>query len=731
MATDRTMLLTGSVGPWEVVEADVREALSTPTTASVRLRLAASDDLPDETILGKGCILELREFDTVVRAWHLHVLAVTDEGFTQEGRTFELELEDRFGLLALRTDLRIFQELDAKAIATKVFDAAAIESSTVDWKVQRSLPKRTYCVQHRETDREFVERILRHEGIFRVPADEPDAPKAIFADSPSVFEAIEGEPKLPLLDGGGHGHGVEHFEVEHRIVPDQIVLRDWNYETPGVDLTSTAKLASDVAFSLYEFPGGFQTQSAGEALAKIRAEELAARRAVATGSAQLFTFRPGRWFELDVDRAPLAIQWLLRKVRHLFSRLKTASYRNEFVASPFAQPYRPARPPRGPVVTGSHSVKVTGPGGEIHTDALGRMKGKFFWDREGKEDDKSTCWIRVLQLPIGGSQALARVGWEMIVRYAWGDPDRPIAVARVDNATHTAPYAYPKAASAMSFKTLSSPGGAKFNEFTMEDGGGSMKFGVNAAKDWNEQVNNDKTEKISVNEKLEIGTDLTTTIGANQTIQIGAMNSVTIGSDSGIAIAGDRKKTVGAAETVTVSGNLTEKIKGSDTETVGASHTSMAVKGVSRTSKGSHALTVGGSMLQAAGLGCAVAVVGSKSETIGGAKLVVAGGPITESMIGAMAITVGGAVVQTAAGNRTATAKGSTSITVGGVALINAGSKLQMKAPKIKMTVAGAANFLGGGGILNMTPGSVSFVGIISVKGSSAIKISGAPNLVG
>ncbi len=731
MALDRTMVLTG-VGPWEVVVAEVREALSTPTIAWVRLRLEPGDAEPDATLLGEPCVLELREFDAPVRAWHLVVRAVTDAGFGEQGRTFELELEDRFGLLELRTDVRIFQELDAKAIAEKVFADAGIDPGTIEWNVQRSLPKRTYCVQHRESDRAFVERILRHEGVFRVPADTPEQAKALFADSTSVFDAIEGEPTQRLLDGRG-GEGVAELEVDYSVVPDEIVLRDWNYETPGVDLTSSAKLADSPASSLYEFPGGYQTQAEGAALAKIRAEELASQIAVARGRAHVAAFRPGRWFELaEVTREPLAIQWLLREVVHHFARLQTAVYSNDFVASPLEQPYRPPRDVPRPVVSGSHSVRVTGPSGsEIHTDALGRMKGKFFWDRVGKEDDKASCWMRVLQLPIGGSQALARVGWEMIVRYAWGDPDRPIAVARADNAAHPAPYAYPKAASAMAFKTLSSPGGAKFNEFTMEDGGGSMKFGVTAAKDWNEQVNNDKTEKISVNEKFEVGTDLSTTIGANQTIEIGAVNSVTIGGDAGVAIAGDRTKTVGAAETVTVTGSLGEKVTGSDTETVGASHTTIAAMGVSRTSKGSHALTVGGSVVQAAGLGCSVAVAGSKSETIGGAKLVVSGGAVSETMVGAMAITVGGAVVSTAGGNRTGTAKGKSSLIVGGAALINAGGKLQMKAPKIKLTVGGVANFLGGGGILNVTPASVSFVGIISVKGSSAIKINGAPNLVG
>jgi type VI secretion system secreted protein VgrG len=732
---ERRCWLVGLGEDREVVVADIEEGLARSTRATIRIRLdAAAEEIDDETAPGTPVVLRIDDDDAPVRAWHLVVRSIEDDGHLadEEGRSYSLVLEDRFAVLDLRNDVRMFQELTAQEIIAKVFEEAAIEPTTVAFQIARSLPKRTYCIQHRETDRNFVDRLLQHEGVFTIPADTPDEARTIFTDNSAAFEPIDGDSDL-LFRADADGRGVRHLEVEHSVVPDEIVLKDWNYETPGVDLTASTKLFDPPRSSLYEFPGGYGTPADGAAIAKIRGEELASGRIVARGRANDLCIRPGRWFQLSgISREALAIKWLVREVVHHFSLLGESTYDNEIVLSPLDQPYRPARVAPAPIAPGSQSIKVTGPAGEeIHTDDLGRMKGKFFWDRVGKDDDKASCWMRVVQLPTGGSQALARVGWEMLVHHVYGDPDRPVAIARVDNAVHPAPYAYPKAASAMSFKTMSSPASGKFNELTMEDAGSGMKMGITASKDWTEQVNNNKTEQIGVDEKLDVGTDLSTTIGANQTINVGAAHTMTVGADSGVAVTGDRTKTVGAAETVTVSGNVSEKVAGSDTETVGASHISIAALGVNRVSKGSQSLTVGGAMISVSALGCAVAVAGAKSETVGGAKLVLSGGTITESVIGAAAVTVGGACVHAAAGNRLGTAKGSSNLLVGGVAMINAGGKLQMKAPTIKVTVAGIANFLGGGGIINMTPGSVSFVGIVGVKGSSAVKVTGGPNLVG
>ena len=129
--------------------------------------------------------------------------------------------------------------------------------------------------------------------------------------------------------------------------------------------------------------------------------------------------------------------------------------------------------------------------------------------------------------------------------------------------------------------------------------------------------------------------------------------------------------------------------------------------------------------------GGGVIVAGAKSETVGAVKLGAAGGNIAESVFGAYATTVGGALVQAAGGNRMGTTKGVSALTVGGVVMANAAGKVTMKAKKINIKVLGVANFLGGGGILTLTPASASFVGLVGLDASGTIKISGNPNLIG
>jgi type VI secretion system secreted protein VgrG len=730
----RLALTNDALGSVDVAHAVVREALSTPTTAHVTLFV--DDALDEEAPIGTKATLKALVDDALTRTWDLVVIAVRFEAARADKLVYSVELAHPLALLAHQSDVRMYQKVSVQDIVDDVVQRATTGLSPA-WHLKRSLSPRTYCVQYRETDLDFVSRLLEHEGIFYVPND-GDGDGFTLADDKNAFAPIDGNATVAFVEGE-HGEGVHELDVEYSWVTDRVTLRDWNHETPTIQLQATSAVSGTVACEAYEFPGGFSVSADGGALAQVRAEELASRQAIATGRSDQLAFRPARSFTLSgTSRDPLNADWVLRSVTHSFVILRLEredderSYSNTFVCAPSAQPYRPSRDTPRPIAAGSDSVVVTGPSGEeIHTDSLGRMTGKFYWDRIGKNDETSSRWMRVVQLPIGGSMALARMKWEMVVRYLYGDPDRPIAIARVDNGVHAAPYAYPAAASAMSLKTLTSPGGAKHNEFSMEDGGGGMKVGMTASKDYTEAVNNNKTQKIAVNEKTDVGVDCANTVGGSQKISIGAMQTKTVTSDASVQVTGDRTKSVGAAEMVTVSGAETNKISGSDTESVGACRITTATMGISRSSKGSHSLTVGGAMIEATAMGCSVATAGARSETVGAVKLVASGGAVAETVIGAMAVTVGGVLMNNAAAKTLSSTKGAATIEVGGAAALNAGDQIQITAKSISINVGGVVNILGGGGVLNMTPGSGSFVGLVTLKGSSGVSLSGAPNLVG
>jgi len=720
----------GPIGTSRVEAATIREALSVPTSA--RVQIALDHPLDVEAPLGTAGTLEVKVGSTTERTWHLKVVEVRFDRATIDEYHYTVLLAHPLALLSYRADVRMFQKMSVKEIVEDVLQRAST-GLTPTWHLNRTLPKREYCVQYRETDFDFVSRLLEHEGIF-YECDAGDGTGFSLSDNKDAFKPIDGDEHVPYVNSFRED-GVDDFVVEYGWTTDKVTVKDWNFDLPKVKLEASEDVGSSFMGEMYEFPGGFSDPPGAKDIALIRAEETASRQVVATGRSNDLRFRPSRKFKLtSTSRDALNDEWSLRGATHTFTirQAGIGDYVNTFTCAPATQPYRPPRVTKPPVAAGSDCVVVTGPSGEeIHTDKYGRMTGKFYWDRVGKDDDTSSRWIRVVQLAIGGSMALARTKWEMIVRYLYGDPDRPIAIARVDNGVHTSPYGYPKASSAMALKTLTSPGGGKHNEYSMEDGGGGMKIGVTASKDYTEHTNLHKTQKVGNNEKLDVGVDAKTTVDGSQKVKIGAVLSRTVSSDATVEVTGDRTKTVGAAEMITISQTSSEQIHGSDTESVGACRISAATMGVSRTTKGSTSLTVGGAMIEASGLGCSVATLGARSETVGAAKLVLSGGAIDETVIGAMAHTVGGVLLNNAAAKSKSATNGAATLEVGGVAMYNAGDQLQIRADSIKIVVGGVVNLLGGGGVLNMTPGSASFVGLVTLKGSSGVTMTGAPNLVG
>ncbi|MGC4070384.1 MAG: hypothetical protein QM784_38115 [Polyangiaceae bacterium] len=409
-----------------------------------------------------------------------------------------------------------------------------------------------------------------------------------------------------------------------------------------------------------------------------------------------------------------------------------SSYANAFRCVPDALFYREVWPRISRAVEGPLGAVVTTNGGEeIHTDRNGEAKALFFWDRLSPKTDQSSCWVRVIQIPIGGSLAIARKDWEIMVRHLYGDPNRPILVARLDNAVHEAPYAYPAAGTSMAWKTLASPGAAKVNEFSMEDSGGKQGFNMNAGTDYTLHVNNNMTEQVAVNESISVDVENTSAIVADQKATIGATWTKKVAADTTVNVAADRTLSIGAVETVTVSGSVAEKVVGTDSETVGASYMALAGMNVSRSCKGNQSLTVGGALITAAGVGVGLAVGGAKTEMVGGAKIVAAGGGISEGVGGNASLTVGGVIINAAGGGCSHSSKGAAKISVGGVSLLAGGKRIQVQAKSITITVGAAAAMLGGGGIMALTAGSASFVGMVTVNASGALKIKGAPNLPG
>ncbi len=721
----RTTLTSAALGDAAVEAGSLLEEISRPTSA--RVVVLASEVRDPAALVGKPAVLTLTPDASVKRHFPLVIVAAAAHELDTATTRYVLELEHPVALLQLRRDHRTFLDKSVRDIVTSLLDAVAV---TVDWRASRGAAKRLACVQYGESDYDFFARLLEEEGIFWFCPDEGEDPKLVIADAATAFTPIAGNDEIPLT-GQGEGLGIHELSVEHVVTAGAVALADYDHEKPGVDLTSRCTLDAAPAGEVFEYPGGYSTQADGAALAKIRAEEIASAKTLATGTSSRPHLRAAATFTLTSESADAPTgKYLLRSVEHA---LEHARYENRFVASPAAMPFRPHRTTPRPLMNGACSVTVTGPSGqEIHTDKLGRMTALYAFDRLGKEDDTSSQWMRVLQPALGGSMMLARVGWEMAVRHLEGDPDRPIGVARMYDGEHLPPEKLPAAQTKTSFETLTSPRAEKINAITLDDKKDAMMIDVKAAKDLDATILHDETEKIGENDTLAVGKDSTWLIGDAQTVIIEKNDTSKAAKDAGLAVAGDRTKKVTKDESVVVDGALSMRVDGNDEESVGKDLEIASDEEMLERAKGNYEMAVTGAVTAKAKKDITIYVAGNSSESVGGAKSVSSSdGALTEATSGDVTLTIGGAWVETVDGNRVSSAQGDMERKVAALGALTAAGKLQLKAKKIKITVTGAVTFIGAGGVLSMTPASIALVGTVTLKGSGGVEIAGAPQLAG
>jgi len=257
-------------------------------------------------------------------------------------------------------------------------------------------------------------------------------------------------------------------------------------------------------------------------------------------------------------------------------------YRNDFLAIPYSVPYRPLRVTPKPRIWGTQTALVVGKSGEeIWTDKDGRVKLQFYWDRLGKKDENSSCWVRVSSLWAGknwGAIHIPRLGQEVVVGFLEGDPDFPVVIGRLYNSEQVPPYGLPGNQTQSGIKSRSSKGGGtdNFNEIRFEDKKGGEELYIHAEKDKRVMVEHDRTESVGRNENITIGNDRTEGVGKNENITIGANRTESVGKDESVSVTKNqslevgenRSRSVGKDESVSVSKNQTLDIGQNRTETV-------------------------------------------------------------------------------------------------------------------------------------------------------------------
>ena len=577
MATRSLTVRFGSaaVTPHAVVAFREEHRLGRPSEATITCQLVEYVD-PEE-LIGKGGDLGFmlgdegpeHHFAGVIEA--VTVLGSTDMG-QQSVHHVRLHLVSQMALLAESFGSQIFQDMDVKAIVTAVLDQNGVDPGKLDWKITGSYPTREYCVQYNEIALDFVSRLLEEEGIYYRSEARDGAEHIVFEDDSTVAPPIEDGAELPYRRRTGlelEKDAVYQVSERSRVVSGKFVLRDYDFERPRLDMTAEAEADADADLEVYDFPGLYVDPAEGKRLAQVRLEAEQAERSVLEIDADCVRLECGKRMEIvealhDEINGPYVITALTHQLG--YGEGGTATYAAHASLIPADIKYRTPRTTPSPVIDGPQTARVVAPAGapaeEIHTDEHGRCKVKFHWDLAPTDDDKASCWMRVGQMQSSGSMVLPRIGWEVIVEFLEGNPDRPIVTGRLYNGVYMPPYQLPEGKTRTALRTYSTPGGSGANEIRFEDKAGAEEIRIQAQYDQTIVTANNKTKSVGNNETRTVKVDSTTSVGANQSVKITKGAQSAIGGDQSLSVGGDRAVEVNAVTALTVGGSSTTSVGG-------------------------------------------------------------------------------------------------------------------------------------------------------------------------
>lgn len=518
------------------------------------------------------------------------VQAGTSARFT----TYYAELRPWLWLTTLHADSRIFQEMSVLDIIKQCFDDLGLS----DYKVEctGSYNPRVYCVQYQESVFNYVSRLMEDEGIFYFFTHEDGKHTMVLADASSSFKPGV-VPEAPVLAqqtaGSGNDDIVSRFALEEQVTVGGYLMTDYNFEQPStaLNVTVTGEKGESGQREVYEYPGGYMQKGDGETRVKLRIEEMEAPIKLVKGQSSVRGLISGTTLTVkDHVRGDLNGEYTVKWVSSNISR---KGFSNTFEAFPKDVAYRPPRLSRKPKIYGVQTAVVTGKSGEeIYTDKYGRIKVQFHWDREGKKDEKTTCWIRVAQYWAGkgwGAWYLPRIGQEVVISFEEGDPDRPLVTGSVYNAEMTVPYSLPGDMTKSTLKSDSSKGSGGFNEIRFEDKKDSEEIFIHAQKDQNVVILNDSTRDVENDETIDIKMNRTVTIEeGDETFTVAKGNrtfEVSKGNETYTIATGTRDISVKDDETHTNSANFTHDVTGDYSLTVGGNLTIEVTGSISIKSK--------------------------------------------------------------------------------------------------------------------------------------------------
>ena len=622
-------------------------------------------------------------------------------------RRYRAEVVPWLWFLTQTANCRLFQNKKIPDIIQQVFSDRGFSDFELSMKLDHK--KWEYCVQYRESDFNFVTRLMEQEGIFYFFKHDNGKHQLVLADHKGAYvDCVENEVDYPPTVGQkmfkDHLTG---WEQQFDFCTGKWAQTDYNFETPTTSLltksSSVVSLPGIDGFEVFDYPGTYRQKSEGDVESKVRMEEIEVAHNIVHASSGCRSFFPGGKFKVGMHRSsseegkPYVITMVRHEAREPLAYetgglADGPDYNNVLRCIPDAVVFRPSRTTTKPVVHGIQTAVVVGPPGEeIHTDKYGRVRVHFHWDREHSTEEDSSCWMRVSHAHAGsgfGAIYIPRVDEEVVVAFLEGDPDQPLIVGRVYNANKMSAFGLPDAKVICGMKSKTYKGGG-YNEYVMDDSPGKELIREHGQFDKDSTIENDLREHVLNCRSRDVGVDETISIGSNRT--------ETVGADESLTVAANRTESVGANETLSVGGSRTRNVGGSETVTVAVART--------HTVGANEAITVGA----------------AQEITVGGMQAISVGA-IQEISVGALQnIDVGASQSTSVGSNRSADIGGNDTIKAGKKFVVEAGSEITLK-------TGGASITMKKDGTITIKGKDITLKasGKIAVKASSNVTIKGS-----
>ncbi|MGY3893811.1 type VI secretion system tip protein TssI/VgrG [Aeromonas enterica] len=521
-----------------VAEFALEEALNGPF--QLRLELASPEpDVDFGAVLDQPCELLVWYNGELQRrvCGVVSDMAQRDSGFRRT--RYQLMVQPALWRLGLRQNSRMFQAQKPDEILSILLQEHGITDYAFALKNEHA--KREYCVQYRETDLDFVNRLAAEEGLFYFHEFDAGKHRIVFADDAAALTA---GPELFFNLGNRsleQGPYVRQFHYREAVRPSDVELKDYSFKTPAYGL-SHKKMGAELehqrdTYQHFDYPGRYKQDDSGKAFAQHRLDALRNDAVAGSGKSNSAALLPGQYFSLtEHPNGSLNTDWQIVRISHTGLQPQALEeeggsgptvYHNEFGVVKASTSWRARigspEAPHKPMVDGPQIAIVVGPEGEeIYCDEHGRVKLQFPWDRYGSSNDQSSCWVRVSQGWAGGQygmMAIPRIGHEVIVSFLEGDPDQPIVTGRTFHATNRPPYELPANKTRTVLRTETHQGEG-FNELRFEDQAGQEEIYIHGQKDLNVLIENDAAWHIKHDQHTDIDNERVTRIKANDHLTV-------------------------------------------------------------------------------------------------------------------------------------------------------------------------------------------------------------------